>query len=154
MKAGHVDSQYMFLEIGKALGYATRLTWSQALPTDGVWLLPGDSYLLPEVPAVALEVAVSEGPKAIKGSIDTLAEVSPALGVLVINEAEIRRGALREGISVEIIERRIEGRFAAAYDRVGRHQQRIEVWTFEQLSRRYQLATGQSDPPMLARLAT
>jgi hypothetical protein len=154
MKAGHADAQYMFLEIGKTLGYKTRRTWSRELPTDGVWLLSGDGYLLPEAPAVAVEVAVSEGPKAIKGSIDTLAEVSPTLGVLVINEVEIRRGALREGISAEVIERRIEGRLAAAHARMGRHQQRLQVWTFEQLSCRYRLATGRPGPPMLARLAT
>jgi hypothetical protein len=144
----------MFLAIGRTLGYQTRLTWSRDLPTDGVWLLPGDGYLLPEAPAVALEVAVSEGPKAVKGSIDTLAEVSPALGVLVINEAEIRRCALRDGISAEFVEEQIAGRFATAHERVAKHQQRVEVWTYEQLSRRYELATGESGPPMLARLTT
>lgn len=153
MKTGHADAQYMFMEIGKALEYRTRLTWSRDLPTDGVWLLPSSGYVLPEVPAVALEVAVSEGPKALRGSIDTLAEISPALGVLVINDAEIRRGALRDGLSAEVIERRTAERIAAAHDRAARHQQRIEVWTFAQLSRHYQLATGRSGPPMLARLA-
>lgn len=153
MKVGHADAQYMFLAIGKALHYKTRLTWSRELPTDGVWLLPGDGYLLPETPAVALEVAVSEGPKAIKGSIDTLAEISPALGVLVINEVEIRRGALRSGVSTASIERGIQARFTAAHDRLSRHQQRLEVWSFEQLARRYRLATGTSAPPTLARLA-
>jgi hypothetical protein len=152
MKTGHADAQYMFLAIGKALHYRTRLTWSRELPTDGVWLLPGDGYLLPEAPAVALEVAVSEGPKAIKGSIDTLAEVSPALGVLVINEDEIRRGALRNDVPTTSVERGIENRIAAACDRVSRHQQRIEIWSFKQLTCRYRLATGESTPPMLARL--
>ncbi len=153
MRPGHADAQYMFLEIGKALGYRTRLMWSRELPTDGVWLLPGDGYALPEVPAVALEVAVSEGPKALRGSIDTLAEISPALGILIINDAEIRRGALREGLSAEVIERRVAERVAAAHNRISRHQQRIDVWGFAQLSRRYQLATGRSGPPMLARIA-
>jgi hypothetical protein len=66
----------MFRRLDERLGYKTRLTWSRSLPTDGVWLLPTDGYLLPETPAAALEVAVSEGPKAIKGSTDTLAQRS------------------------------------------------------------------------------
>ena len=154
MKPGHADAQYMFAKLGRSLGYETRLTWSQSLPTDGVWLLPTDGYVLPNTPAVALEVAVSEGPKAIKGSIDTLAEVSPALGVLLINDMEIRRGGLRKGLDPVVVESQIESKFAAAGERLIRHQQRIELWSYGQMLCRYQLATGASGPPTLARLAS
>lgn len=153
MKTGHADAQYMFLELGKSLGFGTRLTWSRKLPTDGIWLLSDEEYLLPEIPAVALEVAVSEGPKALKGSIDTLAEVSPALGILLINEVEIRRGAVRKGVDPAITERRIQEKFMDAEDRASRHQQRIAIWSYAQLAHRYRLGTGASEPPTLARLA-
>lgn len=144
----------MFLAMGQALGFKTRPTWSRELPTDGVWLVSTDELLLPELPAVALEVAVSEGPKAIKGSIDTLAEVSPALGILVINDAEIRRGAIRKGVDPQTIERRIRSRFDAAHDRARRHQHRLAVWGYDELAQRYRLATGATAPPMLDRLTT
>ena len=72
------------------------------MPTDGVWLLPSSGLYFSEAPAVAVEVSVSEGPKAIKGSIDTLAEVSPALGILVLNEAEIRRCTLVRGTQPDV----------------------------------------------------
>jgi hypothetical protein len=144
----------MFERLGQALGYTTRRTWTRELPTDGVWLLPESGLYFAEMPAVAIEVAVSEGPKAVKGSIDTLAELSPALGVLLINELEIRRGELRKGVPAEDIERRLEHRTAAARDRSARHQQRIEIWSYADLRRRYQLATGAQEPETLTRLAT
>jgi hypothetical protein len=153
MKPGHVDAQYLFLELGNVLGYSTRRTWSRSLPTDGVWLVPTDEFLLPDLPAVALEVAVSEGPKAIKGSIDTLAEVSPALGILLINEVEIRRTGIRRGRDSIEVERGITHKVEAARDRISRHQQRIEVWSYNQLLRRFQLITGITTPPTLARIA-
>jgi hypothetical protein len=139
----------MFERLGRALGYQTRRTWTRELPTDGVWLMPGSGLLFAEVPAAAIEVAVSEGPKAIKGSIDTLAEVSPALGVMLINEVEIRRGELRKGRTVDAVERMIANRVAAAKDRASRHQQRIEVWSYQELRRRYELATGSSETEIL-----
>jgi len=142
MKPGHAEAQSMFLEMGRSLGFSTRLTWSRQLPTDGVWLSPADEYVLPELPAVALEVAVSEGPKAIKGSIDTLAEVSPALGVLVVNDVEIRRSAIRKGTAPEAIERRIRDRIESARDRTGRHQQRFQVWDYAELANRHRLIVG------------
>lgn len=152
MRCGHADAQFMFERMGKQLGYKTRRTWTRELPTDGVWLLQGSGLLLPEVPAIALEVAVSEGPKAIKGSMDILAEVSPALGILVINDVEIRRGELRRGTPAEVVTRRIEGSMAAALDRSTRHQQRIEVWSYGQLQQKYRLITGDQGPATLARL--
>ena len=142
----------MFEELGKSLGYVTRRTWSRGLPTDGVWLLPGSGVVLPDAAAVAIEVAVTEGPKAIKGSIDTLAEVSPALGILLIQDAEIRRVAVRSGQRAEVIDRRLSAQLIAARDRISRSQQRIEIWTYDQLRYRYSLTTGRQDPETLARL--
>jgi hypothetical protein len=153
VKPGHIEAQTMFLQIGEALGYRTRRTWSRQLPTDGVWLLPEEDQVLPALPAVALEVAVSEGPKAIKGSLDTLAEISPALGVLVINDAEIRRSAIRQGVDPTKIQSRIRSRFAAARERVARHQQHFEIWSHADLLRRYHLAVGATVPPVPIRSA-
>ena len=153
MRPGHADAQFMFEATGVALGFRVRRTWSRALPTDGVWLLPSAGLLLTEAPAVALEVAVTEGPKAIKGSLDTLAEVSPSLGILLINDLEIRRGALRAGIAPDVIEERIAAKFALATDRAQRMQQRIEIWNYGQLRHKYHLATGEGGPETLARVA-
>ena len=93
-----------------------------------------------ELPVVALEVVVSESAKTMKGSMDTLAEVSPALGLLVIHELEIRRGMIRQ--------------MEQAQDRITRHQQRIVVWSFAQLQRRFELTTGDGGPVLLRRLVT
>lgn len=150
MRPGHADAQFMFEALGDALGFKVRRTWSRELPTDGVWLLPTDGFLPAEAPAVAMEVAVTEGPKAIKGSLDTLAEVSPAMGIVLINDLEIRRSALRDGISANVVEQRIASKFALATDRAARMQQRIEVWNYGQLRRKYCLATGNTNGISLA----
>lgn len=107
--------------LGRAAGFGYRRTWSRELPTDGVWVLPGSAFAGDELPVAALEVVVTEGPKSIKGSLDILAEVSPALGVLVIHEEEIRRGLVRRGVLTEEIDRRLNAQFEAARDRVTRH---------------------------------
>ncbi len=155
MRPGHKDAQYMFERMGVTLGYETRRSWSRALPTDGVWLLPSSGELfLPEAAAVAIEVAVSEGPKTIKGSIDILAEVSPALGILVIHEVEIRRGLVRKGVDSTVIDRRVTDSMTNALDRVSRHQQRVEVWSYAQLLNNFRLITGEKAPVTLARMAS
>jgi hypothetical protein len=154
MRCGHADAQFMFAQIGRALGFEVRQTWTRELPTDGVWLFSGTGMVLPMAPAVALEVAVSEGPKALKGSIDTLAEVSPALGVLMIDDAEIRRGMLRDGIAAEVIDNRLAARFDLVHNRISRSQQRIEIWNYSTLRFKYRLATGRHAPETLARTAT
>jgi hypothetical protein len=154
MRAGHADAQYVFERIGRAGGYVTRRTWNTDLPTDGVWLLRDTASFGVTLPIAALEVVVSEGPKSIKGSIDTLAEVSPAVGVLVIHEVEIRRGLIRGGVAPTAADRAVAMQVARAVDRVKRHQQRIVVWSYAQLRRRYELVTGDMSPVLLKRISS
>src|SRR5689334_12840631 len=96
----------MFERVGRQLGYRTRRSWTRALPTDGVWVVNGHPGLS-DLPLVALEVAVSEDPKQTKGSIGTLVEVSPALGLVVVHEEEIRRSLTKKGVGADEIQRRI-----------------------------------------------
>ena len=130
----------MFEAIGKATGFGTRRTYSRDLPTDGIWLAgQGSPFLLP---AVAIEVAVSESAKALRGSIATLEAVSPALGVIVIQDDEIRRRMLGRGLFEEDVERRLEATKRTARELAATSRQRIEIWDYAQLRYRYRLATG------------
>lgn len=154
MRTGHKDAQFLFEQLGRAAGYAYRRSWTRALPTDGVWLLDESLTLGSELPIAALEVAVSEGPKALKGSLDILAEVSPSIGILCINEVEIRRGLIRKGVPQNHIVDRIAGLMMIAHERVARSQQRLAVWSYAQLEQRYRFNTGDSQPALLSRLAS
>lgn len=153
MRTGHKDAQFLFERLGRAMGYGYRRSWSQILPTDGVWLVDESLSVGTELPIAALEVVVSESPKTLKGSLDVLREVSPAIGILCINEVEIRRGLIRGGVAPSVISERIERMLAQARDRVTRSQQRLTVWTYAQLEHRYRFNTGDSQPALLSRLA-
>jgi hypothetical protein len=132
----------MFLAMGHALGYQARRTWSAELPTDGVWLSPAGGGPFGGLPVVALEVIVTEGPKTVKGSIQTLAAVSPALGLVCLQEEEIRRGLIRRGIGPQEVERRLARQQDQIGEQLRRCPHRIELWSFGQLRRRYRLITG------------
>jgi len=95
-----------------------------------------------ELPVVALEVVVSESPKTIKGSIGTLEAVSPSLGVLLLHEGEMRRTRILRGLETQPIERHLGELHEAVAGWLLRSHQRIEVWSFAQLQRRYELVTG------------
>jgi hypothetical protein len=144
MRGGHKEAQELFLRLGQRLGYRSKRTWSREHPTDGVWLLDAPHLGHADLPIVALEVAVTEGAKALRGSIATLEAVSPALGVLLIQEREIRRGLIRSGVAPEVATTHLNGLLRLAAADLSRSRQRIELWTFEQLQRRARLALGQS----------
>jgi hypothetical protein len=142
LRAGHREAQDMFLAMGRALGYQTRRTWSAELPTDGVWVSPLASAPAGGLPIVALEVIVTEGPKTAKGSIQTLAAVSPALGIVCLQDEEIRRGLIRAGVIPQEAERRLLRQHDLIEEQFRRCTQRIELWSFGNLRRRYQVITG------------
>ncbi len=147
MRPGHREAQEMFEQLGKALGYQTRRSWTRSHPTDGVWLNPGhDTLGFGYLPVVAIEVLVSEGAKTSRGSLATLTAVSPAVGVLLVHEEEIRRGMLRKGTSSEAADAVIGARRADLLDAANRTSQRIAIWTFSQLRRHLELAIGRSRP--------
>jgi hypothetical protein len=137
----------MFEQLGKAMGYQTRRSWTRSHPTDGVWLNPGhDTLGLGHLPVVAIEVLVTEGAKSSRGSLATLTAVSPSVGILLVHEEEISRGMLRKGISREAVDAEIEARRADLLDAANRTPQRIVVWAFSQLRRHLELAIGRSRP--------
>lgn len=144
----------MFERLGREAGYGYRRTWTAALPTDGLWVMDESLSLGTCLPITALEVAVTESPKVIKGSLDTLAEVSPALGILCIHEVEIRRGLIRCGLPAERITARVARCMAMAKDRILRMQQRVIIWSYAEMETRYRFNTGDRAPTLLTRLTT
>lgn len=139
MRQGHAEAQKLFEVLGRAQGYLYRRTWTKQLPTDGVWLAPTPLLGLEVVPLAALEVANSESLKVIKGSLIILAEVSPALGILVIQDVDIRRRLIRDGKSVEYVDQYLEKKFAEVRELARKFPQRIDVWSFAQLAMRSQM---------------
>jgi hypothetical protein len=142
MRSGHNEAQVLFQQLGRQLGYRCRRIWTRAHPTDGVWLLDTLHLGHDVLPVAALEVAVTENGKALRGSIATLEIVSPALGILLIQDHEIRRGLIRAGATPEAATAHIQRLLASATDDIGRSRQRIALWTFEQLQRRTRLTAG------------
>jgi hypothetical protein len=144
MTSGHKEGQALFEALGRRYGYEVRHSYSKSLPTDGVWYMGQQFGALPPVPVVAIEVVVSESSKSIRGSVVTLELVSPALGILLIHEEEMRRrlvraGAAPEGVAVKVAAARSHAREFATNAR-----QRIEIWSFADLVRLYRQATGDS----------
>jgi hypothetical protein len=140
MRYGHKEAQRLFDELGNGLGYETRRSFSRAYPTDGVWLVrTGRPY--GELPFVALEVVVSEGAKSTRGSISTLELVSPALGVILIQEEEIRRGLIARGADSETVERKLAQQSERVHELAARSRQRLQIWNMEQLRRQHRLRT-------------
>jgi hypothetical protein len=132
MRHAHSQTQIMFRQIGEQKGYRVSSTYSKSSPTDGIWWkkLP---FGQKEIPIVAIEVCNSESLKSMKGSIGTLAEVSPAIGILLIHELDIRRRCIRNGKSASNVEKIIAKKFADARNYASKLHQRIEVWSYEQL---------------------
>ena len=144
MRSGHHEAQVMFHQLGRCLGYRCQRTWTREHPTDGVWLLDSPHLGQDVLPVVALEVAVSEGGKALRGSIATLEIVSPALGVLLVHDQEIRRGLIRAGAIPEAATAHAQRLLASAATDISRSRQRIALWTFAQLCRRTRLVVTNS----------
>jgi hypothetical protein len=127
MRAGHRHAQDQFLAAGSALGYRTRRTYSAEFPTDGVWLLK-DCLLGRDIGVAAIEVIVTENKKTRQGSIHVLESVSPAVGIVLLHDEEIRRGMWRDGATDSDIEREINHREEHLRRLAEQSKQRIEVW--------------------------
>jgi len=140
MTLGHARAQRLFQELGNALGYRASLIWTPRLPTDGVWLTRTDNGGIGVVPVAALEVIVSEGAKSMRGSIAVLSNVSPALGVLLIQEDEIRRRLIRKGHPELRVEQSIERQTEWLGAEIQKAQQRLVIWTYAELARRHKMA--------------
>jgi hypothetical protein len=134
----------MFRDWGEAHGLRYRKSFSAERPTDGVLLAHTQDTVVEALPVVALEVAVSECPKRLAGSIAVLEVVSPALGVVVIQEDEIRRGLVGRGVSAADVDVVLARAREQAEQLARTTRQRTEIWSFAELRRRYQLATGRS----------
>lgn len=133
VRHGHREAQDMFLELGKALGFETARIYTRGDPTDGVWLFGSGAGMLKGLPAVAVEVVVSESSKAIGGSIHRLEIVSPVLGILVVHEEEIRRRLTRAGAKDAGIAAAIARDVLTIDEHIHHSKQRLQRWTFAQL---------------------
>jgi hypothetical protein len=140
MRIGHVIAQRLFGELGQALGYEPARIFTRHLPTDGVWFTASDNGGLGVLPVLALEVVVTEGIKSMRGSIATLIQVSAALGVVLFQDQEVRRGLIRRGRSAEQANQIIISRLNWLREEVHRKPQRLTVWTFDELLTRHRLA--------------
>jgi len=141
MTPGHREAQAMFDALGRKLGMKAKHSFSRSYPTDGVWYSDSQPGF-PEAPVAAIEVIVSESRKTVRGSLLTLEVVSPAVGILLVHEDEIRRRLVRAGCDPEVAARRVSAINAHAADLAQASRQRVEVWSFAGLVRRYRRATG------------
>ncbi|WP_182102726.1 hypothetical protein [Niallia taxi] len=139
MKLGHKDSQGLFLEMGKRLGYSPKKTYSEDLPTDGIWTIPHPLNLMDSLPVAAIEVAVSESPKTLRGSIRTLEDVSPLLAIILVHEGEITRRHIVKGGTLDSALKKISAIHNLLEREVLMSQQRFEIWTEHTLSRWYSI---------------
>jgi hypothetical protein len=142
MMYGHREAQQLFLEAGMALGFEVKKSYSKEHPSDGVWLLGGEYGRLARLPVSAIEVVVSESPKAVSGSIHRLESISPALGIVVVHEDEIKRRMTRAGASSGRIEAAVAKDIERVENHMRRSKQRLERWSFAQLCWMHRLATS------------
>lgn len=142
MTQGHKEGQALFEALGRKLGFEVARSFSKTLPTDGVWFPDDRAGRFGQVPVVAIEVIASESRKTIRGSLMTLEMVSPALGILLVHEEEIRRRLIRAGLSSEEADARVRTSREHAEHLAAASRQRIEVWSFADLVRQYRRATG------------
>jgi len=138
MRPGHRAAQRLFEALGRSQGFEPARTYSPKLPTDGVWFHKGG--VIDALPVVAIEVVVSESPKLMKGSVRTLELVSPALGVLLLENEEIWRGRVRKGDSDEKATAYVARVHAELLDLAARSGRRIEVWTISHLRKLHRWA--------------
>jgi hypothetical protein len=142
MRKAHADAQKLFRDIGIKMGFKYQKTWNQRYPTDGVWVAKAPTLPLEELPLVALEVSNTESPKELAGSVAVLEEVSPSLGLLVLQDEDLRRRHVRKGDSIDEIGRILAVKLNRAHELIAKSRQRIEVWTFAQLKHRHRLASS------------
>src|SRR5262249_25138971 len=138
MRPGHRAAQKLFEALGRSQGFEPARTYSPKLPTDGVWFHKGG--VIGALPVVAIEVVVSESPKLMKGSVRTLELVSPALGVLLLEDEEIWRGRVRRGDSDEKATAYVARVHAELLDLAAHSGRRIEVWTISHLRKLHRWA--------------
>ncbi len=85
----HEEYRRKILEIGEALGYKVRRSFSKHSRGDAVWIDPRSMRLFKKgLPAIAFEILTFELYREIKDCIMNLQSISPALGVLVVIEDE------------------------------------------------------------------
>lgn len=132
MHSGHRSAQRTFLHLGRLRGYVTQRSYSPELPTDGIWCPPREEFGT-MVPVVALEVAASESPKTMQGSVMVLSAVAPALGLLVIQDEEITRRVLRDGRTPLDAAMKVERTLDLAHRAAASVPQRIKVLRMHEL---------------------
>lgn len=134
MRHGHKQLQEYFIKTGSNLGYLVKKSFTQNLPTDGVWLIPHPLNFTTTVPLVAIEVIITERLKSIRGSIHTLEAVSPVLAVLAIHEGEIISHFLDKGHSFDSAKEKLVKLKLNINEEISRSNQRFEIWTETNMS--------------------
>ena len=140
MKRAHKEAQNQFEQIGISRGFKVKKIFTREIPTDGVWFYKEKIVDL-SLPIVALEVAVSESAKLLKGSLMTLQEVSPSLGILVLHDKEMRRKVIRNGGNMAKVETYFQNALNAAHRAKYNLSQRIEIMSATQLEYVFEFET-------------
>lgn len=138
---GHRQARQIWDQLGSNLRYEPAHSAGGSRPADGAWFPRMAGPRFARRPSAAIEVIVSESPKTLRGSIVTLECISPSLAVVLIQEEEIRRQAVRRGLPVSAALRKTELLSGEAGDLAARSRQHIEVWSFAQLQRRVRQTT-------------
>ncbi len=142
MSSGHAVAQRLFLEIGARRGYMTQQSYSSDAPTDGIWLTKGGFASVDRIPVAAIEVVASESLKTWRGSIATLEEVSPSIGILLLQDEEIFRRLVRKGMEADEAKRSLERTKIMMQQAAARSRQRIIVMTMPELRCQHVLTGG------------
>jgi hypothetical protein len=127
MTSGHREAQALFEDLGRELGYTVKRSFSRRHPTDGIWMPGGRGPRYCAIPVIAMEVIVSESRKTMRGSLVTLECVSPALGIFLVHEEEMRRRMIRRGVHPDTAVARIAAIREHALELAAGSRQRVEV---------------------------
>ena len=133
MTNGHKDAQELFARLGQSKGFEVRRTYSQSLHSDGIWLVRDPIYPLKKIPMASIEVIVSESTKSMRGSIGILEEISPAVAIILLQEEEIRKRNIKNGVEYDSIENEINCRLQFIKEQTSKSTQRFEVWSMRYL---------------------
>ncbi|MCA0985147.1 hypothetical protein LCL89_14035 [Halobacillus yeomjeoni] len=134
MRAGHKLSQERLLKLGEEMNFIVKKTFSQSLPTDGVWLIKNPLLISEFIPFLAVEVIVSESPKTIRGSIKTLEQVKPTIAVVFIHEGEIVARWARQKMDAQQIHEKIKSLYNFLEKERLISSVRLEIWNEDRLS--------------------
>jgi hypothetical protein len=142
MRSAHREAQDLFAAVGIRIGFDVRRNFTNATPTDGVWLLRSPLQRLNGTPIVAMEVPITESMKSLRGSISTLEAVSPSVAVLLVHDEDMRRRMIARGVAEDVADRDVASVGERIKSLISSSRQRFEIWSVGDLRRHFRKLTG------------